>query len=845
MANKYTDILALVNKGNQMGLSNTIKRDYGIPLDFTSVQQNYDEAVKYAATSTLAYVGQPIAVGDKLYIITETAATKHTVGEGESAVEYDVFLAEVGSATEGDGASVTLKDGKLSITGFELADGATLPQKQADGSLKWVGIDAIVEGDGNTKTVVATTEGSPISITKTYDEESDTYTYTLGITLPDVYTKEEADALFLTQEDAAKTYLETTVFNSAKTTIDEALGNRYTKTEADAAFAKKGEDAYDDTELKNRVGSLETNIANVYTKDETYSKAEVNSALAGITHFTTKVVEDIDEMTEANVLYLVHDDTATGADKYNEYLVIDGTPIMIGDTTTNLADYATKEELATHVTEANNKFATKEALTQHESAAAAAYATKTQLTEHENAAAATYATKTELANKADATELGNYYTKEEVDNKGYAVAETVNSQLAGKANVATTLAGYGITDAYTKSETVAKTDVYTKTEVDKLLDDVSGGSSETAASVKRALDGYIQNMDTEVYGAEVVAGWTAEDGTYTPTYAATNSRIDKAETDIASAQSTAAQGVSLATEAKTAVQALSDGQVKTNKDDISAVKGRLETLETAKGDHETRLGTAEGKITGLEAQDTVINSAIGTLQGDVATLKSEDARIEGLVTAQSGEIAKKADKTALEALEESVYTKSEVDSLLTGLDLTTVKADVEANKTAIAGEIARAKSAEQANADAIAALIGEDTNKTIRAIAAEETAKVVDSAPEAFDTLKEIAIWIENDETGAAAMSSAIAAHSTILAGFGGENEPTDVVSFVNSSIAAAAYQLPVATVEALGGIKAAAATLDNGVQVSAEGVATVGRVNVNTLVQTEGDTLVLNGGKA
>ena len=845
MANKYTDILALVNKGNQMGLSNTIKRDYGIPLDFTSVQQNYDEAVKYAATSTLAYVGQPIAVGDKLYIVTETAAAKHTVGEGETAVEYDVFLAEVGSATEGDGASITLKDGKLSITGFELADGATLPQKQADGSLKWVGIDAIVEGDGNTKTVVATTEGSPISITKTYDEESDTYTYTLGITLPDVYTKEEADELFLTKTGAEGIYLKTTDFNSAKLEIDGALGERYTKTDADATFAKKGEDAYDDTELTERVSTLETGIQNVYTKSETYSKDEVNSALANITHFTTKVVASTDEMDDPMVLYLVADIEATGADKYYEYLVINGIPTIIGDTTTNLSQYATKEELNNHATTAEQTYATKQALEIHASEAAGLYATKDELSEHEETAATTYATKTELASKVDTTKLTDYYTKEEVENKGYAVAETVESQLAGKADVATTLAGYGITDAYTKSETVAKTDVYTKAEVNDLLDGISGGSSETAASVKRALDGYIQSMDTEVYGAEVVAGWTAEDGTYIPTYAATNSRIDKVEAAAAGAQTAADNAASLATSAQTAVDDLAAGQVKTNKEDIDIVKGRLDTLETAKGNHETRLSTAEGKITALEGQDETINKTLNTVQGEISTLKSKDAELLGLIEAQEEALGDKADKTALETLEGKVYTKTEVDNLLTSLDLTTVKADVEANKTAIADEVTRAKSAEQANADAISALIGIDTDKTIREIAAEETAKVVDSAPEAFDTLKEIAVWIENDETGAAAISSAIAAHSTILAGFGGEDEPADVVSFVNSSIAAAAYQLPVATVEALGGIKAAAATLDNGVQVSAEGVATVGRVNVNTLVQTEGDTFILNGGKA
>lgn len=46
-------------------------------------------------------------------------------------------------------------------------------------------------------------------------------------------------------------------------------------------------------------------------------------------------------------------------------------------------------------------------------------------------------------------------------------------------------------------------------------------------------------------------------------------------------------------------------------------------------------------------------------------------------------------------------------------------------------------------------LIGDDTDKSIREIASDEAttavAKVVDGAPEAFDTLKEIADWIQNN----------------------------------------------------------------------------------------------------
>lgn len=47
--------------------------------------------------------------------------------------------------------------------------------------------------------------------------------------------------------------------------------------------------------------------------------------------------------------------------------------------------------------------------------------------------------------------------------------------------------------------------------------------------------------------------------------------------------------------------------------------------------------------------------------------------------------------------------------------------------------------------------------KDVKGIVNTEIAKVVDSAPETFDTLKEIADWIANDQTGAAAMANEIA----------------------------------------------------------------------------------------
>ena len=56
----------------------------------------------------------------------------------------------------------------------------------------------------------------------------------------------------------------------------------------------------------------------------------------------------------------------------------------------------------------------------------------------------------------------------------------------------------------------------------------------------------------------------------------------------------------------------------------------------------------------------------------------------------------------------------------------------------------------------IATVVGEDTNKSMRQVSAEEVAKVVAEAPESFDTLKEIAEWIQKHPEDVAELNAKI-----------------------------------------------------------------------------------------
>lgn len=55
-------------------------------------------------------------------------------------------------------------------------------------------------------------------------------------------------------------------------------------------------------------------------------------------------------------------------------------------------------------------------------------------------------------------------------------------------------------------------------------------------------------------------------------------------------------------------------------------------------------------------------------------------------------------------------------------------------------------------------LVGEDSDKSARTIAAEEVAKIVSDAPEAYDTLKEIADWIQSHPDDVTALNTRLTA---------------------------------------------------------------------------------------
>ncbi len=175
----------------------------------------------------------------------------------------------------------------------------------------------------------------------------------------------------------------------------------------------------------------------------------------------------------------------------------------------------------------------------------------------------------------------------------------------------------------------------------------------------------------------------------------------------------------------------------------------------------------------LNGTDLVINDKTVNIDlSTYATTESVNEAIDGLSEiyapkAEFEEVQKKVDDITSVGGEPNVQSDwNVVDETSDAFIKNKPDLAVYAVATAVTEEIADAVEEVKGYADdeiakvatKVNTLIGEDAEKSARAIAAEEVAKVVANADGDFDTLKEISDWILNDTTGAANMANDIAA---------------------------------------------------------------------------------------
>ena len=133
--------------------------------------------------------------------------------------------------------------------------------------------------------------------------------------------------------------------------------DKYTKTEIDGKVdAINGVTDGLQTQITNTKSALEehtgnadihvtvedkANWADKYTKIETDNAIAV--AIAGIDHLKRAIVTELPETDiDENTIYMIKKGSSETGDNYEEYMLIEGTLVKIGDTTVDLTDYLTK-----------------------------------------------------------------------------------------------------------------------------------------------------------------------------------------------------------------------------------------------------------------------------------------------------------------------------------------------------------------------------------------------------------------------------------------------------------------------------------------------------------------------
>lgn len=190
----------------------------------------------------------------------------------------------------------------------------------------------------------------------------------------------------------------------------------------------------DEDFIKNTVD----NLTNYYLKSQLYTKDEVNTIVNNIKSFNVEIVTILPTTNiSTTTFYLIKKDTVAGSDYYDEYLYINNSFELIGNTKIDLSNYYTKDE-------SDNIFAKQDDLsitntnvnTNTENISSLINSltqTQTSVSEISKKVDNRY-TKAEVNSlisgfiTKDVTNLTNYYTSSAIDAKRYVTEDVLNSK---------------------------------------------------------------------------------------------------------------------------------------------------------------------------------------------------------------------------------------------------------------------------------------------------------------------------------------------------------------------------------------------------------------------------------
>lgn len=767
----------------------------GFPIDARYYFDSLEAA--QAAAGSAVEVGSSDSVyfiGMNLVVVADGLATMYVI-------QPDKTLKPVGTTPVGDGKTIAVSpEGTISLVGAESAETGSYPSKKADGSIEWIKPDT------------TTVEGLNQAV-EALDSRVDTAETNIGNLQAAVGNAESG---LVKQVNDLSTNLSTNYYD--KTAIDGLV--------AGAFHFKGAADSFDGTDIiidgepltSMKAGDVYQVNEKEYAYDGTkwvelgftidlsnYAlKTYVDSAVSGAKTELQGYADqaEADALTAAKSYADTQDATNLAAAKaYTNEKV--GALNISQYATTEYVDQAETDAIAAAGTAADSKIAAK-------------------VGEIGENTVKSYV-DTSLQSKANAT---HQHTLNDITDKGALaaldkvseseLAEGLATKINGKADKATTLAGYGITDAMTATA---------------ITDAISTAKGEAVTEAGNAADAKIANKVGEIgsntvkqyVDAQVAAG-AYDDGPL-------SGRVTTVEGQI-TAINNAETGILAQAKAYTNTEVAKKANVEhTHKaGDVSGLGTLATKSQVAEGDLEATLA---GKINGKADSATV-----SALQTEVDTLE--------------GTVANKADAA-------NVYTKTEVYA----------KGETDSK---IAEAVAAASHLKRAIVEALPEIEEADAN-TIYMIAKTGEAGAQDAYDEYFviegawekigDTVVDLTDYATTESVTSAissaqgALEGQIAtkvdkvdgsrlmteAEGTKLAGIseGAQANVIESITVNGEAVAPAGktVNLPLATAAKVG----MAMPDGTSIEVNASGAFSVKAVDLMKINQAEGDVLILNCG--
>lgn len=840
MATRNEQFFIDLGKGASWAAGVAFQRSNPLPLDKYSVFETEAKAIEYATTSAVAYPGQIVAYvdGDKMAVCV---LAQNTDGSG-------LELQSIGGA----------------IGDYETAAADTLPQKKAiydeagenviGYEVKWVPISAIVEGDGNTtytfakkvedeKTIVITPynegvagEATEISLGfLTEDEINDAIDAKVGTPVDGETAATGLYALIAAEQaraEAAEAALETKIGKAAEG--DNAATGLYLAIANALAEAKQyadDNDANDNTTYSISYGEYE--VAEGVTKKAIKLAGSDNSAsYVDVADFLKdSVLENVDYDADSNTLTFTWNTLDEDGNKVTTEVVLDD---MLSPYTAGNGIDITGQSVAVKLDATGENF----------------------LTVSENGV--------KLAGVQDAIDAAEGRAAADATSKaGTAKAEAI-ADAEGKLATAVGTLNDSIDLKANAEDVYAKTETYNKTEVEGLVDGAKTAASTAVEGVQKDLNDYKTSNDAAVKANTDKLATVAEGAQVNVIEAVKVDNVALEITDktvninLAGAISNFATKDELkATDDKAVANA---AKISTNETNIGSLQGtvsaqgeKITALETYKSEHDQLYAELKGTVDGhtnaiagkaaqtdLEALATRVGAAEGTITTHGTDIEALKTSVGNVYTKTEADllINAKADQTAFTEL------ANKVNDTTTGLDTKAAAADLKKLEDVVnAEDTGLASKASQSDLTALTTRV--KANEDAKAdheerIAEMETFWAAADDPEGtIDKLAEIVSYIESDKTGALDMAADIKANTDAIAAINDEETGIEAVAkkYTDDQIDA---------IGLAGEEKGLAITnaVENGVAF-AEGKGTVNSLNVDKLVQTTGEYLILNGGSA